>query len=195
MRRITPALTTVAVLALLPAGAHAKEIASARACDDAGCNAITAKRTLRQLEGGAPAEAPAAGAPFFRVRMTVKVPGEERFAYTMVYVPSAGMTRYRGEFAGTYEWLALTPAAQRAFRRLVRGLEPLPARDLRGVGVEAPAAQVDKVVPGAAFRDGDGGGGGGFPWALLAIPAALALALAGLRGRAWRPRPDALSGP
>jgi hypothetical protein len=191
MRRIVGAIVAVT---LLPGTAEAKQIASARACDDAGCNTITAKRTLRQMEGGAPVEAPAAGAPFHRVRIAVKVPGQERYAYSMVYVPSSGLTRYGGEFAGTYEWLALTPAAQRAFRRLVRGLEPLPARSLRGVGAEAPTAQVDKVVPGAASRDG--GAGGGFPWLLVAVPAALALiAAAGLRGRALRPRPGTLSEP
>jgi hypothetical protein len=172
-------LTLAAVIALVPATAHAKEVASARACDDDGCRTITDKRTLRAMEGGAPTSAPANGAPFHRVRMTVKVDGEEEFAYTMAYVPSQGLMRFRGE-GGNYDWLAATPRARRGFDRLVRGLEPLPARRLRGVGEKEPVAQVHEVVPAAA--GGDDGDGGGFPWMLLLIPGGLALAAAG----AWR---------
>jgi hypothetical protein len=173
MRPVTIALA--AVVAFVPASAQAKEVAKARACDDHGCNAITAKRTLRQMEGGSPTEAPARGAPFHRIRMTLGVPGEKAAGYTIAYVPSAGLTRYGGEF-GDYEWLALTPAARRGFDRLVRGLEPLPARRLRGARVEEPVAKVHKVVPGASFRGRDGGGS--FPWLLLAIPGGLGLAVA-----------------
>jgi hypothetical protein len=190
MRPVTAGFALAAVLALLPASAHAKEVASARACDADGCNAITDRGTLRQMEEGAPTDAPAAGAPFHRVRMTVKVPGEKDHVYTMVYVPSKALMRF-GDARVGYEWLAATPRSERAFERLVRGLEPLPARRLRAAAVEEPVAQVHKVVPGASFRGGDGGG---FPWlVLLAVPAALALAVAGLRGRAWRPRLRPLS--
>jgi hypothetical protein len=171
-------VTLAAALALVPATAHAKEVASARACDDDGCRTIAAKRTLRAMEGGAPVAAPAKGAPFHRVRMTVTIEGAEDFAYTMAYVPSAGLTRFRGE-GGGYEWLAATPRARRGFEHLVRGLDPLPARRLRGVGAveEEPVAQVHKVVPAAVHGDD----GGGFPWTLLLIPGGLVLAAA-----AWR---------
>jgi hypothetical protein len=175
-RGMRPVLLVLAfaATALVPASAHAKMVSSARACDDDGCRTITAKRTLRQMEGGAPTSAPDEGAPFHRVRMTVKAGGVEEHAYTMVYVPSAGLMRFGGEGSG-YEWLAATPRARRGFERLLRGLEPLPARRLRGVGVAEPTAQVHKVVSGASFRDD---GGGGFPWLLVAIPGALALAVA-----------------
>jgi hypothetical protein len=178
-----PVIAALAVLALLPAGAHAKEVASARACDADSCNAITDGSTLRAMEEGAPTDPPAAAAPFHRVRMTVKIPGEQDHTYTMVYVPSKALMRF-GDARVGYEWLAATPRARRAFERLVRGLQPLPARRLRGAGIEEPTAQVHKVVPGASFQDG----GGGFPWLLLAVPGAFALALAGARGRARRPR-------
>jgi hypothetical protein len=177
MRRITIAIALVAVIALVPATAQAKELASARACDDDGCRTITAKSTLRVMAGGAPTSAPATGAPFHRVRMTVRVPGDEDHSYTMVYVREQGLMRFRGEF-GDYDWLAATPPARRAFNRLVRGLEPLPAHRLRGVGEQEPTAQVHKVVPAAAAGDDDGGG---FPWTLLLIPGGLALAAAGAR--------------
>jgi hypothetical protein len=177
MRPTTVALAFAAVIALVPASAHAKEVASARACDGDGCRTITDESTLRAMEGGAPTTAPATGAPFHRVEMTLKVPGEKDHAFTMVYVPSQALMRFHGEF-GDYEWLAATESATRAFDRLVRGLEPLPAGRLRGVGEQEPTAQVHKVVPAPAGDDD----GGGFPWTLLLIPGGLALAAAG----AWR---------
>jgi hypothetical protein len=85
--------------------------------------------------------------------------------------------RTDGEFG--FEWLAATPRGQRGFDRVVQGLEPQPASELRGVGVDAsgPVAQVDEVVlPPAPAPDG-----GGFPWILLLIPAGAAVAAA-----AWR---------
>jgi hypothetical protein len=174
-------LTLAAVVAIVPATAHAKLVASARACDDDGCRTITARDTLRQMEAGAPTTAPATGAPFHRVRMTVKHGAEEDFAYTMVYVPSKGLMRFRGERSG-YDWLAATAGARRAFDRLVRGLEPLPARLLRGVGAKAPVAKTHKVVNGASFRDD----GGGVPWLLLAVSGALIVTAAALRWRRQR---------
>jgi hypothetical protein len=129
------------------------------------------------MASGAPTSAPAAGAPFHRVRMTVKIEGADDFAYTIAYVPATGLMRFRGE-GGGFEWIEATPRARRGFERLVRGLEPVPARRLRGVGAEEPAAQVHKVVRAPATGDD----GGGFPWTLLLIPGALALAVAG----AWR---------
>jgi hypothetical protein len=177
MRPTTVALALIAVIALVPTTAHAKELAGARACDDDGCRTITDRSTLRAMEGGAPTSAPATGAPFHRVRMTVKVPGDKDHSYTMVYVPAQGLMRFPGQF-GDYDWLAATPRAKRALDRLVRGLEPLPARRLGGVGEKEPTAQVHKVVPAPAAGDDDGGG---FPWTLLLIPAGLALAAAGAR--------------
>jgi hypothetical protein len=191
MRTVTAVLALAAALALVPASAAAKEVTSARACDADACNAITDRSTLRAMEEGAPTDPPAAPAPFHRVRMTVKVPGEKDHTYTMVYVPSQALMRF-GDASVGYEWLAATPRARRAFERLVRGLEPLPARRLRGAGVEEPTAQVHKVVPGASFQEEDGGG---FPWLLLAVPGAIALALAGARGRGRRPRPRVVSEP
>jgi hypothetical protein len=130
--RLVIAAVALAV-ALVPANAHAKVVSSARACDDDGCRTITARSTLRQMEGGAPVAAPDTAAPFHRVRMTMKTGGAEEHAYTMVYVPSAGLMRFGGE-GGGYEWLAATRRAQRGFERLVRGLERC-----RRAGCAAPA--------------------------------------------------------
>jgi hypothetical protein len=171
MRLATSAVVAGATLALLPAGAHAKELASARACDSDGCRKITDRPTPRAMAEGQPASAPEHGAPFYRVRMTVKVERDEQFRYAVAYVPSAGLLRVRGEFGG-YDWTAPPPRALRGFVQLTHGLEPLPARELTGVGVEQTEASVDGIVPAPVPRED------GLPWTLLLIPGGLALAAA-----------------
>lgn len=171
MRPSITVLAAAAGLALLPGTAGAKELVAARACDDDGCQTITAASKLRGMEEGTPAAAPERGAPFYRVRMTVKVPRDGTHSWTLVYVPSEGLLRVGGQY-GNDEWLAATPDGRRGFDRLVRGLEPQPASALRGVGdASEPVARVDEVVPAPA-TDGDGG----LPWTLLLIPGGLALA-------------------
>jgi hypothetical protein len=172
MRPALTVLAAAAALALLPSTAGAKKLVAARACDDDGCQAITVASKLRGMEEGTPAAAPERGAPFYRIRMTVRFAKRQTDTWTLVYVPSDGLVRVGGQFGG-YEWLAATPRGQRGFDRLVRGLEPRPASELRGVGAEAsePVAQVDEVVP-APVADEDGG----LPWTLLLIPGGLALA-------------------
>jgi hypothetical protein len=118
--------------------------------------------------------------------MRVKVPGGKDFRYVLAYVPSSGLMRVEGQF-GRHDWLAATPHGRRGFDRLVRGLQPLPARKLHGAGAAAdeyavPEARVDEVVNPPASPNG----GSGFPWTLLLIPGGLALAGAAstARGRA-----------
>jgi hypothetical protein len=174
MRLAIPVLAAAAAAALLPATAQAKELASARACDADGCHTITAAAALRGMEEGRPTDAPEQGAPFYRVRMRVDIPGENDYRYTLAYVPSGGLLRVEGQF-DRYDWLAATPRGRRGFDRLTRGLEPVPAVELRGVGAEEvdPVARVDEVVQPPAAAPDDGGG---FPWTVLLIPGALLLA-------------------
>jgi hypothetical protein len=186
MRLATPVLAAAAAAVLLPASAQAKELVAARACDSDGCRTITAAGALRGMQEGQPADPPGKGAPFYRVHMRVDVPGGNDFRYTLAYVPSSGLLRVDGQF-GRYDWLAATPSGRRGFERLTRGLQPVPARRLRGVGAgnALPTAQVDEVVSPPASPDD----GGGFPWALLLIPGGLALA-----GAAWAARRHILPG-
>jgi hypothetical protein len=171
MRPSITVLAATAALALLPGTAGAKELVAARACDDDGCQTITAASKLRGMEEGTPTAAPERGAPFYRIRMTVRVAKRQTDSWTLVYVPSEGLLRVGGQY-GNDEWLAATPAGRRGFDRVVRGLEPQPASELRGVGeASEPVARVDEVVPAPA-SDEDGG----LPWTLLLIPGGLALA-------------------
>ena len=90
------------------------------------------------MEEGTPTAAPKQGAPFYRIRMTVKIDKGQTDSWTLVYVPSQGLLRTNGEFG--FEWLATTPRGQRGFDRVVQGLEPQPASALRGVGADGGAA-------------------------------------------------------
>jgi hypothetical protein len=151
----------LAVLALVPASAQAKQLWSARACDAGTCRTITDARTLRVLLDGTPATAPTPAAPFHRVRMTMDTARDGEYGYTMVYVPSAGLMRFGRDY-----WVAASPRARRAFERLLSGLEPLPAR--------RAAAAVPADVDPRVSRDG---GAGGPPWPLVALGLASGAAL------------------
>ena len=179
MRLAMTLLTAAALTAAFAGPAEAKELAAARACDDDGCRTITAATALRGMEEGNPTSAPEKGAPFYRVRMRVRVEGEKDFRYTLVYVPSAGLVRVRGQW-DRYDWLSLTPSGRRGFERLTRGLKPEPAAGLRGVGAQEaqPSAQVDEVVSPPAPAPDDG-----FPWTVVLIGGALALAGGGVAVR------------
>jgi len=179
VRLAAPLLTAAVLTAALAAPAQAKELAAARACDDDGCRTITAAAALRGMEEGSPTSAPEKGAPFYRVRMRVRVEGEKDFRYTLVYVPSAGLVRVRGQW-DRYDWLSLTPSGRHGFERLTRGLKPEPAAGLRGVGAQdaQPSAQVDEVVAPPAPAPDDG-----FPWTVVLIGGALALAGGGVAVR------------
>jgi len=180
VRLATPLLTAAVLTAVVAGPVSAKELAAARACDDDGCRTITAAAALRGMDGGEPTSAPDKRAPFYRVRMRVRVEGAKDFRYTLLYVPAAGLVRVRGQW-NRYDWLAVTPSGRRGFDRLTRGLKPEPAAQLRrGVGAERPlpAARVDEVVPPPAP-----GPGGGFPWTVVLIAGALALAGAGVVAR------------
>jgi hypothetical protein len=191
MRLATALVSTAAAFAVLSGSAQAKELASARACDAGGCRTITDRATLRWLQDGQPAPAPARGAPFHSIRMTVKHGGgPEDFVYGLAYVPSAELLRFRGE--GGYDWIAASPRAVRGLERLIRGLEPKPAGKLRGVALreDVPQPQVHRVVPAPRAATGDD-----FPWTLLLIPAGLALAAAAWRIRRSRGGQAAAHGP
>ena len=181
MRLAIFALAAAAVVALVPASAHAKEIVSARSCDADGCRTISGAGALRGMAEGRPTAAPVRGLPFHRVRLTVRAENVDEFAYTIAYVPSSGLLRFRAQ-GGGYEWLAATPQGLQGFERLTRGLEPLAGRRLQGVGSDngLPEAKVDEVVQAPAASDGSG-----FPWVVVLVGAALALAV--LSWRVARP--------
>jgi hypothetical protein len=110
----------------------------------------------------------------------------------MAFVPAARMLRGGDREAG-YEWLKLTQEDTATFHNVARGIEPFPAKRLRGTG--PPAVRVDEVVTPAsqagAPSDGDGGGAA-VAWIAGGVALLLtALALLWRRRGFRRPRPSA----
>ena len=134
MRLATSFLAAAAALALLPGAAQAKELTKARACDADGCQAITAASKLRGMEEGTPTAAPKQGAPFYRIRMTVKIDKGQTDSWTLVYVPSQGCCAPTASSASSGS--PRRRAGSAGSTASCSGLEPQPASALRGVGVE-----------------------------------------------------------
>ena len=131
--RTLPVLLAGVLLALAAAAtASAKEIAAVEVCGTDGCRDVTAQATGAAVDSGPPAEAPAAAAPFYRVKVTM-LGGKERWAWSNLYVPSAGAIR--GD-DGT--WMAAREATVAELDRLVAGSRPFPAEEL-GLPMPKPA--------------------------------------------------------
>jgi hypothetical protein len=175
MLRSASVAIAAAALALAPAApAGAKEPTSAQACDADLCNTVTNKGALRALQEQAPAKAPQRAAPFYRVRTTISAGPDEEFRFTTAYVPSLRLLRDYEPATG-YLWLTPSPRATRVLERLTRGLEPIPARRLRGVATDAPSTN-------AATPPAPPGDGGGMPWFLILVPVVV------VAGGAWAAR-------
>jgi hypothetical protein len=91
--------------------------------------------------GGPPADPPDANA-FFRVELTMRGDGELA-TFPVAIVPDAGLLR-DGTAADGYRWFRVPGHVVREYRRMTRGLEPLPAAKLRGL--RQWKARVDEVV-------------------------------------------------
>jgi hypothetical protein len=175
MRRIATVVAG-AVLLIPAAVAEGKEVAAAKVCGATSCREVEDPERLGALPlGGTPTDPPAAAAEWYRMEVVMGADRvRERFASAVV--PSANRMRGDGGF-----WLRPGSADLKAFRELVRGLEPKPAATFGDI--EPPVrARVDEVVePPAEPAVSDG-----LAWQWIA--AAAAGALAGLAVMALRLR-------
>ena len=146
MTRLTLCLTLVLSL-ILTAQATAKEVVSAKVCGASHCREVKDDRSLMALsEGGPPTDPPEKGLAFYRAELTVKVEADDSFTFDVVLVPRAGLLRGTND-DGTYTWMPVSDAAVARFRRMTRGLEPIAAGKLDGLGApKLPQARVDEVV-------------------------------------------------
>jgi hypothetical protein len=186
MKLLTLCMALVLPLALTSV-AEAKKPVSAKVCGASDCKTVKDRDALLALiEGGGPTEPPRAS-PFYRVDLTVRGDGE-LFTFPVVVVPEAGLLRGGTEAEG-YTWMPVSAKAVREYRRITRGLEPVPAAKLAGLDVRPPEARVDEVVLPPAEPDPGGGGAPVWPWIVFGLPALGLLALAVARLRRPRPSP------
>jgi hypothetical protein len=125
-------VTTFAALAL-PATALAKEPVKATVCGANGCASSEDKDAILPLvEGGPPAtELPKAGAPAYRVRLTISVEdgstshGRKTDTFTNWMSPTLRLVRGS---EGT--WMTMPAPTLAALRRVARRIQPFPAARL-----------------------------------------------------------------
>jgi len=187
MRRL--AISLVLAFALAPAAAVAKEAVSAKVCGASDCRTVKDRQALMTLmEGGGPTDPPKRGAGWYEVVMTIEVDGDRHETFPLAIVPSEGVMRGGDEEAG-YNWMTVTDAGAREYRRVTRGIAPFSPSSLDGLGW--PEAKVDKVVPAPERPKPEGGGSLPLPWI------AAGLALLGLAGALlrWRGLPVRRSQP
>jgi hypothetical protein len=144
---VSAVCAAAALIAPLPAAA--KEVTEATVCGSGECVDAQEPSLIQPLlEGGAPTDPPDQTSGWFRT--TVSVAGEggatDRFSF-------AAFTRdrlIRGE-DGT--WMPMSRRTARAYRRLVSGIEPLPASRLPRSAAPPPAPEPAQQPEPAAGED------------------------------------------
>jgi hypothetical protein len=178
------ALVAVSLLALALAGpAYAKKVAAAKVCGASECREVKDDSLLAVLpEGGDPSDPPSHPAGWYRVTMTIDAEdASDRF--TLAVLPEAGYMRGFDDQYRRFTWMLMRPATAKAYREIVRGLEPLPVSRLRGLDHRLPQAQVVEVFEPAA----DSASEGAVPWEWVGGGLGAA-ALAGGALATWRRR-------
>jgi hypothetical protein len=126
--RLIPTLLVVLLGLVFAEAGEAKELASFKACGDAGCKAVTAPATLRallkglQLQGEPVTSETPAPAPFYRLEFVAK--GDEGMSpsFTQYYVPSKGTISIETE-SGSWSWVKIA-ALKSLYERVTEGLTP-----------------------------------------------------------------------
>ena len=169
---------TMALLLLPAAQATAKEVVGAKVCGASKCRKVEDKQSMMALlDGGAPTDPPSGPSPFYRATVTVKAEGE-RMHFPIVIVPRAGLIRGENE-DGTFSWVPMSDMVAAQYRRMTSGLQPIPARKLRGLHVPKPEARVDEVVMiHPPSHEASAGAAPVWPWIAGGLAALALLALA-----------------
>jgi hypothetical protein len=124
MKPLTACLALVLTLSFA-GGAAAKELESAKVCGASDCRKVTEHKSLVALMRGGPSTDPPAAAPYFRVELTMRGDGELA-TFPVAIVPGAGALR-DGTARDGFRWFQVPPRVAREYRRMTRGLEPIPA--------------------------------------------------------------------
>jgi hypothetical protein len=166
MRRSIVALVASAAVLASAAPTQAKGVVEATVCGKSECRTVTESHTNPFLsEGGQPTDPPASPAPWYRATMVTGAVGEYG-RYTVVVVPDR-----RRLLGADGDWMPISQFAAAAYRKVMAGVEPLPAAELPG-------------LPKRPVADEGGSSGTSLPW----LPPSAALLLALLAAGALRLR-------
>jgi hypothetical protein len=173
MRRLLALALPAALLLGAPAAATAKRVTAAKVCGADGCETIAAPGTSL-LEGGPPAQGPAAREPFVRMQFRIGVPGHSEPVH-MLFLPRSGLVL--ADDGQTW----MHPVALDALRTIADRVTALPAGALPASAPLAP-----RPSPPQPRVDG----GSGVPW-WPAVAAAVVLAAGAVLARRRRAAPAA----
>ena len=137
-------LLAIAAVALGPAAAaSAKEIDKVKVCGVDGCQDVSDQATMAVTDGGPPTGWPDEATPFYRVKISMKVPeGESMPGWSFLWVPAAEVI---GQEDGT--WTTPPSTTVDELNKLTRGIEPLPASKLV---LPEPVKPTEIVAPAEA---------------------------------------------
>jgi hypothetical protein len=128
MRRLGLLPVLLAAALLLPSAGGAKEIERAVVCGAAECRTVAGgmKELGFLVEAGGTESVPGPdGVAFFTIEtFATGGDGDDDAGWTIAYMPETGYARSLPVGADRVVWWKLTPAEQRPFDALVRGLEP-----------------------------------------------------------------------
>jgi hypothetical protein len=169
-------LLAIAAAALGPAAAaSAKEIDQVKVCGVDGCHDVSDQATMAVTDGGAPTAWPDEATPFYRIKVSMKVPeGESIPGWSFLWVPAAQMIKQEDE-----TWTNPPSTTVDELNALTRGIKPLPASKLV---LPEPVKPAEIAAP-AEVPPADDGGPPTVAWVLLAA-GALGVAVALGRGAA-----------
>jgi hypothetical protein len=179
MTRLTLCLTMLLSL-VLAAQAAAKEVVAAKVCGAFDCREVTDKKSLLALhEGGPPTDPPDKAVGFYRAEVTVKGEGDDRFTFEVALLPGTGLIRGTND-DGTFSWWSVSDTAVARVERMTRGLAPIAAEKLDGLGDPGlPQARVDEVVNIAGEPATAGSGEApAWPWIAGGVAALIMLGVA-----------------
>ena len=158
-------LLAIAAAALGPAAAaaSAKEIDTVKVCGAAGCTDVTDQASMAVTDGGPPTGWPDEATPFYRVKISVKVPeGEDMPGWSFLWVPAAQVIKQQDE-----TWTNPPSTTVDELNALTRGIKPLPASKLV---LPEPVKPAEIVAP-AETPPADDGGLPAAIWVLIGVGA------------------------
>ena len=148
-----PLIAAAAAVALVPAAASAKNLQAMRICGTDACVDVPEDQLdIRLVEGGSTALAPDRPEPWYRVRVTVGGGGAHE-SWQMAALPRSGyFSTGRG---AAHSWISMSTATAAAYRRLTRGLPPIPAGQLPlRVASSKPSNRTEPVAAPADDQEG-----------------------------------------